>query len=424
MGKLQLLELFKFRNIVQWLTAVWMYLLLFPYFAWEIEPYASWLIQLPLVAFLLLYQSKNVDYIAVFSFGLISFIAALCNGANLFGILMSFTNVLIFSTKKSFLIGVYNKYRYIYIILIMLSLISYILVTIGVSLPYHISPPPPRNTIEYNYHIYPFFASPSVDDWRQLGLNRFNGLFDEPGVVGTISFLLLFIDKFNFKKVGNIILLISGIMSFSLFFYLALFICLCYKVIIDKVTLHKKIILMGCVFLGLFAVSTNEVTRVLIFDRVTWDETANTIAGDNRSSESLKNYVHSIRGTSAYFWGKPEMVNQFKGSASLEKQILAYGFVTLFLFFLFFAIYSMKYLHISRKWIMFYIVFFIIMYNRPTMFSKDRLMLITMAIYAYSDMYKALFLTGINNKNIASITHITYNPYAPVSIEKSQNINW
>lgn len=48
------------------------------------------------------------------------------------------------------------------------------------------------------------------------------GMYDEPGVVGTIAGAILMTRQFNFKKWINIPIFIAGILSFSLFFYVIL----------------------------------------------------------------------------------------------------------------------------------------------------------------------------------------------------------
>jgi len=51
-------------------------------------------------------------------------------------------------------------------------------------------------------------------------LFRFYSLFDEPGVLGTLGSLLLFINRYDFKKKQNILILIGCIFTYSFAFYL------------------------------------------------------------------------------------------------------------------------------------------------------------------------------------------------------------
>lgn len=381
-------------NITCWLVAILLYLSLFPYFIWKIVPLSNWLISIPL--FLLFLSRSNIanGFGYFVSFAFIAIWGAICGGNNIIGIAMITISSIIFIVDRTFLVRVYYRYRLIFVILLSCSLIVYLLISFGINLPYHISPPPPRNTIDYNYYIYPFYASPSVDDWRNLGLNRFNALFDEPGVVGTISFIILFIEKFNLKKIGNIVLLVSGILSFSLFFYIAVVLYFLYHVIWGRTKFINKLVSGLIIILCLVQFTKTSLFEGYIGDRLIWEAEAKTISGDDRSSDDLKGYINDIRGSYKYYFGNPDAISRYQDSASLEKQILAHGAITIALFFLFFAIYSYHYLKFSQELILFLIIFFSIMYNRPTMFALDRLYLYCMMIFAWTrnsqDTFKQL----------------------------------
>lgn len=378
-------------GFVTWIAAFWLYLLLFPFFVWQIEPYATWVIMLPLFILFLLFQSKPIDTSSFFPFFTICILGAICGGSNIVGIIMMCTIPFIFSTDKFFLIEVYKKYRIIFVVLISLSLVSYALIQLGMSLPYFVSPPPPRNTIDFNYYIYPFYACPSVSDWRALGIERFTGLFDEAGTVGTVSLLLLFIEKCNLKRIGNIILLVAGILSFSLFFYGALFILLTYKMLTGHVKFWVKVLYGFLLAASLYVIATNEITNEMIWKRAQWDSAEGGLVGDDRSEYELSQYVKNIKGTSKYYFGAPEMASKFSESASIEKAIVSHGFITVVLFFIFWTLYSLKYLRFSREWFLFLIIFFATMYNRPSMFSYSGLYLYMMAVFSYSRRFKYSF---------------------------------
>lgn len=52
---------------------------------------------------------------------------------------------------------------------------------------------------------------------------RFYSMFDEPGVLGTLSAFILFANKYNFRNFKNVIILLGAIFSFSLAFYVISF---------------------------------------------------------------------------------------------------------------------------------------------------------------------------------------------------------
>lgn len=49
---------------------------------------------------------------------------------------------------------------------------------------------------------------------------RFYSMFDEPGVLGTISAFILYINNYNFRKKSNIIILLGSIFTYSMAFYI------------------------------------------------------------------------------------------------------------------------------------------------------------------------------------------------------------
>lgn len=63
-----------------------------------------------------------------------------------------------------------------------------------------------------------------------LGIHRFQSIFDEPGVVGTLSAFYIFSVKYNDNKLRYIIFLLSGIISFSLAFYFLFLVRICLSV--------------------------------------------------------------------------------------------------------------------------------------------------------------------------------------------------
>lgn len=66
----------------------------------------------------------------------------------------------------------------------------------------------------FTYDVYPFFVT-----IRGI-IGRFQGIFNEPGYLGTIVGFYLALDHFNLKKTINVLLVICGFFTFSLAFYL------------------------------------------------------------------------------------------------------------------------------------------------------------------------------------------------------------
>lgn len=364
---------------VFWITAVLMFILLSPYFVWQFVGILNYIAILPLYLILVLHIDRQAKLVFPVFFGVIAVIAAICNMENIISIIVKFLLALIFIVDKTFLYQVFGKFKSIYVILISLSILVLLLVRIGVELPSEYLTPVNELKTQ-NFRVYPFLVTSPYS-------LRFNGLFDEPGVVGVVSFSLLFIGKLDFKRFDNIIVLISGILSLSLFFYLALAIAIVMRFFKSGQKVRSRVTLLLVLFAGLFFVLNNKNTNELIIERTRWDAAERTITGDDRALGDLKDYVKSLRGTDAYYWGikNKAIIESYSRSASIQNAILKYGIVVVVLFFVFYFAYSLHTLHSYYNCMMFMILLFCLIYNRPTMFDLSRLFLYNMVLYSLID---------------------------------------
>ncbi len=67
----------------------------------------------------------------------------------------------------------------------------------------------------YLMNNYVFFVTQKAYDYF-----RFYSVFDEPGVLGTLSALILLGNKYNFKNWQNFVILLGGIFTYSMAFYI------------------------------------------------------------------------------------------------------------------------------------------------------------------------------------------------------------
>lgn len=367
-----------------WLTAFLLFLLLFPYFAWPLAPYYYYLVIFPLAGLFFLNKGIEVSKYACI-FAALCLFASMCSGVNLFGAISMVLLALVFNVNKAFLCTVYEKFYLLYTVLIALSMISYALVQTGFALPSEILPPPPRNTIDLNYIAYPFYVRPLR--LNEVSFFRFNGMFDEPGTVGTMALLLLVIEKCSFKKKGNLIILLSGILSFSLFFYIAIGFYLLLKIFLVGSQIKERLFVGVLLALSVILVIKNPLANEMILSRMEWDSDKSTIVGNDRSSEELTEYVNSIRGTYVYLFGQndKEIKARFNESSSLNNVILDYGVVVLILYILFWFFYARNSIGFNRHLLFFMALFMINLYNRPTLFNYYRLFLLIIMVYSMSD---------------------------------------
>ena len=126
--------------------------------------------------------------------------------------------------------------------------------------------------------------------------NRFFAFYDEPGIVGNIMMVLLYIQKFDLKKWYNLVFLISGLLSFSLAFYIALIV---YYVIFGKFRIKIAFVIVASILVYYFY--SNEYIYNLVFGRLSFED--GNLAGYNRESVVFQNWFYTISWKDYLFWG-------------------------------------------------------------------------------------------------------------------------
>lgn len=331
-----------------------------------------------------------------FFFILILLLASISQNRNFIG----FISMMILATvpfgPKKFMVNVFESYKTLYSILIGVSILIWLLLFLDVPIPGKIIPP--LNSVKkYDYISYVFLVVPN---YLGAGLDvyfqslRFCGPFDEPGVVGTIAGLMLYVDDFDLKDKRNISIFISGLLSLSLFFYVILVIYGVCFLFLRKVKIQYKLSALVLMILLIFFSTQISMTRLLIWDRLEYDKTEGAISGDNRADDSLKRYFDSIRGTNQYWWGvdNKRLLANFSDSAGYRNAILSNGAVVCIMYVSFFMLYGLR--RIKSIWHLFIFITLLLMtlYQRPAMFSVNYLFLFSMYIVLH-DKYQNLKLT-------------------------------
>lgn len=343
-----------------------------PYFLWRFISIPYFKLGLDMLTLVLFwYNLKNISRNTLPTFVLFTFtllLMAFLNGLNLFGIIGVVILAAIPFVKEHFLKSSYVYFRNFYSIIMLCSLLVLLLLIVGLPIPYNIIPP--LNTLKiYDYTAYPFLVIPGYGISAVTQIGRFCGPFDEPGVVGTVGVILLYIEKFNLRKWQNIIILISGLISFSLFFYLATLVFATYFVFFDNSRFIVKVLTIIGLTTLLFFSFQNEDMNDYIWNRVQWDSEKSTIVGDNRAIDGLDSYFNKIQGTKVFYWGlgliDKNLMKSFDGSAGYRNAILRYGFVSSALYCLFFFLFAYKQIGYRREYLLFLLIFITTLYQRP-----------------------------------------------------------
>lgn len=352
------------------IAAILLFLELQPYFIWGIGGTVMLLtITIPFYFILLLNaRSKNI-YFAL-GFAIIALLAAICEGDNFFGCI-AFILISCLFLCEDYLRDVFRYFKSLYVCIITISVVVWILVMCGFAIPVKIIQP--LNTLkDISYNQYPFLVMLGYDsDFTIYRAFRFCGLFDEPGVVGTLAILMLLADRYNLRKPANIILFISGLISMSLFFYLCSFIYIIYSIFLTKGDIGVKIVSIVLIS-GLAIASYNiDVTYAAIWERLEFDKTSSTFSGNNRADEDLQRFVVSIRGTESYWFGvhNREIIERYSGSASIQNSLIKHGLLGVLFYALFFILYANK--KINKKSDAFFclVFLFITLWQRPGLYS-------------------------------------------------------
>lgn len=238
--------------------------------------------------------------------------------------------------KRKFLKYITNLFA----IVIAVSLIFYILWFCGISLPSvrieHVS-----DSFYPKFTNYYFFIIQG-----DLGIfTRFQSIFTEPGHLGMLSALLLYVNCYNFRKWQCWVLLFGLIWSFSLAAYILLITgFIVYKIANSEhflLSIMKVGAVMSFVVISLvvFYVSfPDTIFSTLILSRLEISEERG-IEGNNRNDASFMRYYEKFEKKREYFTGIG--IDQYAklsfsgGNSSYRVFIVQYGIIGITLLFLF-----------------------------------------------------------------------------------------
>lgn len=280
---------------------------------------------------ILLYKNKlNLsDFPSIFIFILITLYISISGNLNGF-----INNICLCLVVSSFiLIPIENKTRFFnfftsyFTYLVLISLIGYILFMFGI----HMSPLRlifGENVYDFDdYIIFLIIHNPYTIEI----FPRFQGLFLEPGHLGTIIPFILFGYGFNLKRNKKlIILLIALILTFSLASYvLALIGYLLINIKSKKIFIFIPILL----FLLFLSVNSDNLINELILSRIDFesgsiDNNRTTVIFDNKFTEFINDRNNLLLGIGVEEYSKLLWI---KGAAGYKVFIYKFGLIGLIL---------------------------------------------------------------------------------------------
>ncbi|MEE5993456.1 MAG: hypothetical protein V3G42_09475 [Oscillospiraceae bacterium] len=183
-------------------------------------------------------------------------------------------------------VNVYKAYYWIFAVTLIVPFIYFVVTKIGIHLPYSELQSYERIKVAHHYYYkhYPF-AVQIANHAKQEIERRFNGIYDEAGRLGTMAALFLCVEGFDFKKNKlNLVVLVAGIFSFSLAFYVM---CFAYFIIKNIANRNFRSVLIVGILALCYVIFINipiqNENLADIQQRITLTDSG--MAGDNRTSD-------------------------------------------------------------------------------------------------------------------------------------------
>lgn len=340
------------------LVAILAFITARPYFVWHtsIPVYA-----LILMLFMLLVHNRlrKSRIGIVFIFAILYLWIAIRGPFTLIGALSVFPTFLIFFVDETFLQKSFLCYKSIFSVTLIPSLAIFIIaIVFGFDLSF--SQIEPLNAIKDGvYRQYPFLVVyEGISGYPML---RFNGYYDEPGLLGTISAILLIADNCNLRKIENWPILLSGVFTLSLFFFVLMGL---YILIFSNFKL--KLITIAIVSIIVSLAMSIDYLRDSFFSRFIFEN--GRLSGDTRTNSSYDTWYNSFLASKDVFMGLGGTVASEKnyGGASYKDLIVTYGIIH---FVLYVVSFLWFYLSVEGKNKMFLIcslMFLCVIYQRPS----------------------------------------------------------
>lgn len=207
-------------------------------------------------------------------------------------------------------------------------------------------------------------------------IRRICGMFNEPGVVGTLCALLLSADQFRLKHHWiNQIVLLGGILSFSLAFFL---LSAAYLILFYALKSIKKLFAVGVAMAILlaslhFLFPDNDFLNVYIFNRI--KITSEGLSGNNRTSSEFEQFYSDFWEEDNVIFGEGKGYGTGFSSSSYKTVITSSGVWGLGVIFLFLISYTAVYSRREKLPWLFLAAYLLSFYQRPDIINCTYLLL-------------------------------------------------
>lgn len=372
------------------ILAIILFLLSEPFFVWSIFSSNFIYLSTLFVLSVLFWSNRKFDarrtagMFLLWTFSLV--LLWFGRGLNVFGL---FQFILMFSIPFASLTLIKSTitfFRSLMAYLLAFSCFFYILHMIGVPLP---------NTVisslnplkDYNMVVYPFFTLEDI----YTPIIRFPAYWDEPGALGTYAVLLLGLNNFTLKGWKDFVIILSGLLSLSLFFYVCFLLILVVKMI-QASSFYVYIFIPLIAFVLIYYVFKEDtILYQIIGARLQIDDQTGTIAGNNRMTEYGDYYYNQLRWYDmSFLFGSrfnPNNAKVIGGSFSYKTAILLYGFIPCLFYVFSVILQARRCIRNNIRLLIFLFFFSLIMYQRPDVSNPVYVFLLFSWIIKFSEFY-------------------------------------
>jgi hypothetical protein len=252
------------------------------------------------------------------------------------------------------------------------------MLAVHVPLPYFkVVPPNPLKAdagLYYENYVGILVLSNQYFDFMGLHLQRLALVFDEPGVVGTLSALLL-VANLHVKgsRKERWILILVGALSLSFAFYMLVSIYMALKAIFNKERARSAIVIL-LIISFVVAVNYSSLQSIPFLGRMVFS--SDQFLSDNRISDAAKGEFYSqCADLSSCLFGRGYGVSREidAGGSSVIFYIVDYGWLIVLSWLFVVIMFARKYRNyrqiFSAKYLPVYAVLVASTYQRPMLFS-------------------------------------------------------
>ena len=268
---------------------------------------------------------------------------------------------------------VFNKFVTVYAILIGLSMVSWILAMTGMISPIGELGVGNESLEAQNksYLVYPLSLI-SIGGIGIYDFGRFGGFFDEPGVVGTLGGLMLCALRYNMRDWRSIVILFSGLLSASMFFYGWTAVYWILQLLLVKKKYGVMLLLVSGIMVSYQLTKDNAAVSYLVWDRFEWDSEKGGFAGNTREGEKTTMTLERMNATGEIWFGvedKEAYWDEMKGTASIYNVFAMYGIIFTALYITWLIAFGYHYRINRWDFLLYCIMVLGCMYQRPNMFD-------------------------------------------------------